>query len=211
VDDDQRIAASVRRALIYEGYTVDVVGDGPAALASAREQRFDLVVLDVMLPGLDGIEVCRRLRAADSMPILMLTARDATMDRVRGLDSGADDYLVKPFSYEELLARVRALLRRLPGESNTVLRWQDITMDPAAHEVWRGTRKIDLTPQEFRLLEQFLRRPRQVLSREALLQSDVDTNTVDVYIGYLRRKLEANAEPRVLQTVRGLGYVLRST
>lgn len=164
-----------------------------------------------MLPGLDGIEVCRRLRAADSMPILMLTARDATMDRVRGLDSGADDYLVKPFSYEELLARVRALLRRLPGESNNVLRWQDITMDPAAHEVWRGARKIDLTPQEFRLLEQFLRHPRQVLSREALLQSDVDTNTVDVYIGYLRRKLEANGEPRVLQTVRGLGYVLRST
>ncbi len=205
----------MRRALIYEGYSVDVAADGDAALASARDQRPDLVVLDVMLPGLDGIEVCQRLRAADDMPILMLTARDATVDRVRGLDSGADDYLVKPFAYEELLARVRALLRRLPAQPGSVLRWQDLSMDLAAHEVTRGNRAIELTAQEFKLLEQFLRHPRQVLSRDSLLELawgfvPDESNVVDVYVGYLRHKLEADGEPRVLQTVRGVGYVLRS-
>jgi two-component system response regulator MprA len=216
VDDDPRIAASIRRALVYEGYTVDVAVDGVAALAQAREQMPDLVVLDQMLPGLDGLEVCRRLRAADEVPILMLTARDATADRVRGLDSGADDYLVKPFAYAELLARVRALLRRHPrGPRPPTLHWDDLALDVAAHEAWRGQRAIELTAQEFKLLEQFLEHPRQVLTRQRLLESvwgfptDTASNVVDVYIGYLRQKLEAEGEPRVIQTVRGLGYVLR--
>jgi len=217
VDDDPRISASIRRALVYEGYTVDVVTDGLAALAHVREHVPDLVVLDVMLPGLDGMEVCRRLRAADEVPILMLTARDATVDRVRGLDAGADDYLVKPFAYEELLARVRALLRRhAPGPRRPMLRWDDVALDVAAHEAWRGQRPIELTAQEFKLLEQFLEHPRQVLTRQGLLGSvwgfptDTASNVVDVYVGYLRQKLEAAGEPRVIQTVRGVGYVLRS-
>jgi two-component system response regulator MprA len=185
VDDDARIAASVRRALVYEGYTVDVVHDGEAALASARNNVPDLVVLDVMLPGVDGLEVCRRLRQADDVPILLLTARDATADRVRGLDTGADDYLVKPFAYEELLARVRALLRRRStAETQTTLRWEDMTMDLGAHEVTRGLRAVDLTALEFKLLEQLLRHPRQVLSRQQLLEAvwdapGVESNVVD--------------------------------
>jgi two-component system response regulator MprA len=217
VDDDPRIAASIRRALVYEGYTVEVVADGVAALARVREQVPDLVVLDVMLPGLDGMEVCRRLRAADEVPILMLTARDATAERVRGLDSGADDYLVKPFAYEELLARVRALLRRhAPSAQRQMLRWEDLALDVAAHEAWRGQRAIELTAQEFKLLEQFLEHPRQVLTRQGLLGSvwgfptETASNVVDVYVGYLRQKLEAAGEPRVIQTVRSVGYVLRT-
>ncbi|HEY3062972.1 MAG TPA: response regulator transcription factor [Chloroflexota bacterium] len=212
VDDDARIAASVRRALVYEGYTVDVVHDGEAALASARNNVPDLVVLDVMLPGVDGLEVCRRLRQADDVPILLLTARDATADRVRGLDTGADDYLVKPFAYEELLARVRALLRRRStAETQTTLRWEDMTMDLGAHEVTRGSRAVDLTALEFKLLEQLLRHPRLVLSRQQLLEAvwdapGVESNVVDVYVGYLRQKL---GEPRIIQTVRGVGYVLK--
>jgi len=219
VDDDPRIAASIRRALVYEGYVVDVALDGVAALARTREQMPDLVVLDLMLPGLDGLEVCRRLRAADEVPILMLTARDATADRVRGLDAGADDYLVKPFAYEELLARVRALLRRHPpGPRSPRLgrHWEDIALDVAAHEAWRGQRAIELTALEFKLLEQFLEHPRQVLTRQRLLESvwgfptDTASNVVDVYVGYLRQKLEAEGEARVIQTVRGVGYVLRA-
>jgi two-component system response regulator MprA len=215
VDDDARIVSSLRRALIYEGYAVETAADGHAALASARERLPDLVVLDVMLPGIDGVEVCRRLREDGDVPILMLTARDATADRVRGLDSGADDYLAKPFAYEEFLARVRALLRRRAPKANAVLRYADLTLDADAHEVRRGGRRIALTAQEFELLHLFMRHPRQVLSRDRILEtawgydSEAVSNVVDVYVGYLRQKLEAAGEPRLLQTVRGVGYVLR--
>jgi two-component system response regulator MprA len=216
VDDDRRLAASIRRALAYEGHRVTLAEDGPSALKAARDSVPDLVVLDVMLPGMDGIEVCRRLRAgSDGLPILMLTARDSIGDRVTGLDSGADDYLVKPFAYEELVARVRALLRRASPTRVEMLGFADVAMDVGAHEVRRGDRALDLSALEFSLLEHFLRHPRLVLSREALLDAvwgmDTDTasNVVDVYVGYLRRELEGAAEPRVLQTVRGVGYVLR--
>ena len=215
VDDDARIAASLRRALIYEGYEVQVAGDGPAALASIRDREPDLVVLDVMLPGLDGVEVAGRLRAGGSVPILMLTARDATADRVRGLDSGADDYLVKPFDYDELLARVRALLRRRGPARRSLLQYGGLTMDVAAHEVQRDDRPVQLTAQEFALLQHFLRHPRQVLTRDQLLDavwgfdSGAASNVVDVYVGYVRQKLEERGQPRLLHTVRGVGYVLR--
>jgi two-component system response regulator MprA len=215
VDDDARIAASLRRALASEGYEVAVAADGPAALASARTRPPDLVVLDVMLPGLDGMEVCRRLRREDDVPILMLTALDATADRVQGLDTGADDYLTKPFAYEELLARVRALLRRREPKTFQTLRYGDLTVEPDTREVRRGDRALTLTTLEFDLLHHFLRHPRQVLSRERLLDAvwgdvvAVTPNAVDVYVGYLRQKLEATGEPRLLQTVRGVGYVLR--
>jgi two-component system response regulator MprA len=219
VDDDPRIAASLRRALAYEGYEVAVAEDGPAALVCAGERPPDLIVLDVMLPRLDGVEVCRRLRTAGDrdVAILMLTARDATADRVRGLDSGADDYLTKPFATEELLARVRALLRRVGprDELDGIVRFEDVELDPAAREVRRGPRTIVLTALEFDLLAHFLRNPRRVLTREQLLDtvwganSIVTSNAVDVYVGYLRQKLEAAGEPRLIQTVRGVGYVLR--
>jgi two-component system response regulator MprA len=216
VDDDPRIAAAVRRALIYEGYDVATAADGPAALAATRDRDPDLIVLDVMLPGLDGIDVCRRVRAGSDVPILMLTARDAVADRVVGLDAGADDYLVKPFAHEELLARVRTLLRRArPGPSD-VLRYEDLKVDLGAKQAFRGERPVPLSSLEFRLLEHFMRNPRLVLSRAQLLDAvwglDADTtsNIVDVYVGYLRQKLEAGGEARLLQTVRGFGYVLRS-
>jgi two-component system response regulator MprA len=215
VDDDGRIAASLRRALIYEGYEVDVANDGRGALAKALERTPDVVVLDVMLPDIDGMEVCRRLRAEGDVPILMLTARDGMEDRVRGLDTGADDYLVKPFAYEELLARVRALLRRRTPAAGRTLNYADVSLNAAAHEVRRGARAIDLTPLEFDLLQHFLRHPRQVLSRDQLLEAvwgfdaESTSNLVDVYIGYLRAKLEDGGEPRLIQTVRGVGYVLR--
>jgi two-component system response regulator MprA len=211
VDDDEPIAASVRRALEYEGYAVTVAHDGPAALAAAERDHPDLVVLDLMLPGMDGLTVCRRLRDGTSPAlVLMLTARDATPDRVTGLDAGADDYLVKPFAYEELLARVRALLRRAPGV--TRLAFADLVMDVDAHEVRRDGQEIVLTAQEFALLRCFLTHPRQVLSRTQLLEAvwgtalETTSNVVDVYVGYLRSKL---GEPRLLHTVRGVGYVLR--
>jgi two-component system response regulator MprA len=215
VDDDARIAAAVRRALIYEGYEVEVAGDGSAALAAARERLPDLVVLDVMLPGLDGLEVCRRLRADGDLPILMLTTRDATADRVRGLDSGGDDYLVKPFAYEELLARVRALLRRRAPHAERVLRFSDLSLDAGTREARRGDRPLTLTALEFELLQYFLHNPRQVLSRGQILDAvwgydfSATSNVVDVYVGYLRQKLEEGSEPRLLHTVRGAGYVLR--
>jgi two-component system response regulator MprA len=216
VDDDPRIAASVRRALAYEGHRVIVAVDGAAALAAARDHAPDLVVLDRMLPGIDGLEVARRLREdSPSLPILMLTARDAIDDRVEGLDAGADDYLVKPFAYEELLARVRALLRRTtPGQSER-LAFADVVMDLGAHEVRRGERRLALSATAFSLLERFLRHPRMVLDRDRLLDAvwgmdaESASNVVDVYVGYLRRELEAAGEGRVLHTVRGVGYVLR--
>jgi two-component system response regulator MprA len=222
VDDDPRIVAAVQRALVYEGWEVQVAGDGPAALRCARERPPDLVVLDVMLPGLDGREVCRRLRAGGDVSILMLTALDGTADRVRGLDSGADDYLVKPFAYEELLARVRAMLRRRAIHQESakvspplVLRFADLTLDTGAREVTRGSRAVVLSALEFDLLEYFLRQPRLVLSRAQILgavwgfDASTASNVVDVYVGYLRSKLESDGEARLLHTVRGVGYVLR--
>jgi two-component system response regulator MprA len=215
VDDDTRIAAALRRALIYEGYAVDVAPDGQVALRRARERVPDLIVLDVMLPGMDGVEVCRRLRAEGDVPILMLTARDATADRVNGLDSGADDYLVKPFAYEELLARIRALLRRQAPRARRVLRFADVSMDLGTREVRRGERSLSLTPREFDLLQHFLRNPRQVLTRDRILDVvwgydfGATSNSVDVYVGYLRTKLEQNGAGRLIQTVRGVGYAMR--
>ena len=215
VDDDARLGASLRRALAYEGNTVEVATDGPGALVAARDRPPDLVVLDVMLPGLDGIEVCRRLREGSDVPILMLTARDAVSDRVAGLDAGADDYLVKPFAYEELLARVRALLRRREPGGRELLHCGDLVMDVTGHEVRRGERAVELTALQFELLEHFLRHPRQVLDRDRLLQSvwgvdsDAISNVVDVTIGELRARLEADGQPRLLHTVRGVGYVLK--
>ena len=215
VDDDERIAASVRRALIYEGYDVEVAHDGEAALEATRRLNPDLVVLDVMLPGIDGVEVCRRLRAAGDVAVLMLTARDAVSDRVRGLDSGADDYLVKPFAYEELLARVRSLLRRNDPADRNLLRCADLEIDVDAIEARRGGRTIEVTALEFRLLEHLCSNQRVVLTRPQILESvwglDADTtsNVVDVYVRYLRNKLEADGEARLIHTVRGVGYVLK--
>jgi len=212
VDDDARIVAALKRALHYEGCSVDVALDGPAALASAASRPPDLVLLDLMLPGIDGVEVCRRLRAADDVPILMLTARDATAERVRGLDSGADDYVVKPFAYEELMARVRALLRRRGPARRQRLAYADLDVDVGAREARRDGREVVLTTTEFDLLCHFLRNPRQVLSRDQLLEAvwggdfDAVSNVVDVYVGYLRSKL---GEPRLIQTVRGVGYLLK--
>jgi two-component system, OmpR family, response regulator MprA len=208
VEDDPPLAATLQRVLGAEGYDVEVAADGNEALRRARERPFDLVVLDIMLPGLDGIAVCTRLRATGSIPILLLTALGGTEERVRGLDSGADDYLVKPFAYEELLARVRALLRRTtPAEH---LRFGELRLEPESRSAWRGERALELTATEFDLLQHFIRHPRQVLSREQLIdavwrgEADND-NVVAVYVGYLRQKL---GEPSLLHTVRGAGYAL---
>lgn len=212
VEDDARLAATLERVLLAESYDVEVAGDGLEALRRARERGFDLVVLDVMLPGMDGIAVCRRLRANGPLSILLLTALGGTEERVRGLDSGADDYLAKPFAYEELLARVRALLRRTtPGGH---LGFADLRLEPSIRGAWRGDRSIELTATEFELLEHFLRHPRQVMTREQLLDAvwkgEPETdNVVAVYVGYLRQKLEQGGEPRLLHTIRGAGYALR--
>jgi two-component system response regulator MprA len=216
VDDDEGISAALRRALEYEGLRVSLAKDGYAALDEVRRHAPDLVVLDLMLPGLDGLEVCQRLRAERSGTlVLMLTARDAMADRVRGLDAGADDYLIKPFAYEELLARVRALLRRRIPASDTLV-FGDLVLDPAAREVNRAGRAIDLTAQEFDLLHHFLGHPRQVLSRAQLLDAvwglpaATASNVVDVYVGYLRRKIDDGHELKLIHTHRGLGYSLAS-
>jgi two-component system response regulator MprA len=213
VDDDPMVATTVQRVLRPEGYEVEVALGGAQALEQARAHQPDLVVLDLMMPGIDGLEVCRQLRANGNLPILMLTARSGTADRVRGLDTGADDYLVKPFAYAELLARVRALLRRTPRPAS-LLRFADVTIDIATGEVRRGERVIALTAREFSLLAHFLRNPRLVLTRDQLLAAvwpgeDTDDNVVAVYIGYLRDKLEGDGEPRLIQTRRGFGYSLR--
>jgi two-component system response regulator MprA len=220
VDDDRAVRESLRRSLAFNGYLVEVAADGTEALKTLADRPIDAVVLDVMMPGLDGLATCRALRAqGNDVPILMLTARDAVADRVAGLDAGADDYLPKPFALEELLARLRALLRRtslLPNENGT-LRFADLTVDPATREVHRGTRLIRLTRTEYSLLELFMLHPRQVLSRERILEEvwgyDFPTtaNSLEVYIGYLRRKTESEGEPRLIHTVRGVGYVLRDT
>src|ERR1700730_3294743 len=212
VEDDGRLAATLERVLEAEGHDVELAGDGMEALRRAREHPPDLVVLDIMLPGLDGIAVCRRLRATARFPILLLTALGGTEERVKGLDSGADDYLVKPFAYQELLARVRALLRRAGPADD--LRFADLSLEPATRGAWRGSRSIALAATEFDLLQHFLRHPRQVLPRDQLLDAvwggEPETdNVVAVYIGYLRQKLEAAGEPRLLHTVRGSGYALK--
>jgi two-component system response regulator MprA len=216
VDDDRKIIDMLRRTLAYEGYHVVTAADGQEALAKAKAQRPDLVVLDWLMPGLDGLEVARRIREADDSRILMLTARDAVEDRVTGLDSGADDYLVKPFTPAELLARIRALLRRSESASKEKpLAYADLSLDPLTRETRRGNRSFTLTPREFDLLHYLLRHPRQVLARERILQEvwgydfDGNDNVLEVYIGYLRAKTEANGEPRLIHTARGVGYALR--
>ena len=209
VEDDRPLAAMLKRVLGEEGYVVELAADGSEALRRARDRPFDLVVLDIMLPGLDGIAVCRRLRSSGTIPILLLTARARTEDRVLGLDSGADDYLTKPFANEELLARVRALLRRTAPPEH--LRFGELRLEPSTRQAWRVERALDLTTTEFDLLHHFMRHPRQVLSREQLVdavwkgEAESD-NVVAVYVGYLRQKL---GEPRLLHTVRGAGYALR--
>jgi len=212
VEDDARLAATLQRVLAAEGHEVEVAADGAEALRRAKLRVPDLAVLDVMLPGVDGVTVCRKLRQTAQFPILMLTALSGTQERVRGLDSGADDYLVKPFEYQELLARVRALLRRTRPADR--LRFADVVVEPAARTAWRGPRRLELTATEFDLLACFLLHPRQVLAREQLLETvwagapETD-NVVAVYVGYLRQKLEQAGEPRLLHTVRGSGYALR--
>src|ERR687896_876479 len=216
VEDDTEIASALRRSLRLEGYDVRVAGDGVGALDEASVFEPDAVVLDLGLPRLDGIEVCRRLREEGDVPILILTARDGVDARVEGLDSGADDYLVKPFERQELLARLRALLRRRPPRGSAFLTVGDLRLNPDTREVARGERDVDLTAREFELLEYLMRNERLVVSREALLEEVwgyapfSETNTVDVFVSNLRRKLESGGEPRVLHTVRGAGYVLRA-
>jgi len=216
VEDDEAIADVLRRTLRQEGHEVRSAGDGPDALRAADEFVPDLVILDLGLPGLDGVEVCRRLRAASDVPILILTARTELGDRISGLDSGADDYLSKPFERQELLARMRALMRRRPPRGSAALVVGDLRLNPDTQEVTRGKRIIDLTNREFELLEYLMRNERLVVSREALLDDvwgydpTAMTNTIDVFISNLRRKLEEAGEPRLLHTKRGSGYVLRA-
>ena len=215
VDDDPRILSMMRRILELDGYSVVTAAEGDAALETLRREQVDLVVLDVMMPGADGFEVCRTVRRESPVPILMLTARDESTDKVNGLDCGADDYVVKPFDAEELLARVRALLRRVQPRHVEVLRFADVELVPSEREARRDGELLDLTAREYELLELFLRHPRQVLSREQILQEvwgfDFlgDSNLVDVRIKYLRDKLESGGRARVIQTVRGAGYALR--
>ncbi len=216
VDDDRKITDMLRRTLIYEGYRVATAADGEEALIKAESERPDLVILDWLMPRLNGVETARLLRDSYPVPILMLTARDAVEYRVEGLNSGADDYLVKPFAPEELLARIRALLRRTDTtEKGSTLIYADLTLDPLTRETRRGSRSFNLTPKEFDLLTYLLRHPRQVIPRERLLQDvwgydfDGNGNVLEVYVGYLRTKTEAGGEPRLIHTVRGVGYALR--
>ena len=215
VEDEERIASLLQRGLIYEGYRVDVAADGAVGLTLARDNPPDLVILDWMLPGMDGLEVCRRLRAAGPVPIIMLTAKDAVADRIQGLDAGADDYLIKPFSFNELLARIRAQLRRAAPANAEALRFADLTLDTGTHQAFRGERAIELTAKEYELLELFMRHPRQVMTRDIIFDRvwnydfGGESNIIEVYIRYLRQKTESNNEPRLLHTVRGVGYVLR--
>jgi two-component system response regulator MprA len=215
VDDDPRITNMLRRALRADGYEVRIANGGSEGLARVREREPDLVVLDLLMPGVDGLTVCRRLREEGDIPILILTAKDETEDRVVGLDSGADDYLVKPFALDELLARVRALLRRRETREQRVLRFGDLALDLTSRVATRGDHSIELTTREFELLAYFMRHPREVLAQDQILdrvwegQYDAESNVLHVYVGYLRSKLEAGGQPRLIQTVRGVGYVLR--
>ena len=216
VDDDPAVSGALQRALRLDGYDVTLAADGPKALEEVAIRPPDAMILDIGLPTIDGLDVCRRMRAAgDDTPVLMLTARDAVEDRVSGLDAGADDYLVKPFALAELLARLRALLRRRPEDPGETLAFMDLSLDPVTREAHRGERTFTVTRIEFDLLELLLRHPRQVLTRELILDRvwgysfDSGTNSLAVYVGYLRRKTEEGGEPRLIHTARGVGYVLR--
>ncbi|GIV84567.1 MAG: response regulator transcription factor [Thermoflexales bacterium] len=216
IEDDPAIRDLLRRGLTYENYKVTTANDGASGLAAARDNPPDLVILDWMMPGLDGLEVCMRLRAASNVPILMLTAKDSVPDRVLGLESGADDYLVKPFAFPELLARVHALLRRTqPSSKPEILKYADLQLDTGTRLAKRGDRQFELTAKEYDLLEYLMRNPRQVLTREQILDRvwgydfGGESNVLEVYIRYLRQKTEANGEPRLIHTVRSVGYVLR--
>ncbi|NES07773.1 MAG: response regulator transcription factor [Okeania sp. SIO2F4] len=216
VEDEAKLAQFIELELKYEGYQVTVANDGFTGLTMAREIKPDLIILDWMLPGLSGLELCRRLRTTgDKVPVILLTARDDVTDRVAGLDAGADDYVLKPFSVEELLARVRAHLRRTQEPNPDLLMFDDLSLNRSTREVYRGNREIELTAKEFDLLEYLMAHPRQVLTRDRILETvwgyDFmgDSNIIEVYIRYLRLKLEANQEKRLIQTVRGVGYVLR--
>ena len=217
IDDDPRITALLKRALVFEGYTTEVAADGVEGFSMVLSTNPDLVVLDIMMPGLDGWEVCRRIRAEKDLPVLMLTARDDVAERVKGLDLGADDYLVKPFALEEFLARDRALLRRRKTNSDGtgIFSFNDLTLNIGTREVCRGGREITLTAREFELLLYFLENPRQVLTRDMIMERiwgydySGESNVLEVYIGILRQKTEASGEKRIIQTVRGVGYVLK--
>ncbi len=215
IEDDEAILTFLRRGLSYDGYQVDVALDGQTGLLLAWDNPPDLVVLDWMLPGMDGLEVCRRLRQRGRLPILMLTAKDTVSDRVQGLDAGADDYMVKPFNLDELLARIRALLRRTRPNRPEIYEFNDLVLDTGARQARRGDRVIQLTGKEYELLEFFMRHPRQVLTREMIYEEvwgydfGGDSNIIEVYIRYLRQKLESEDEPRLIYTMRGMGYVLR--
>jgi two-component system, OmpR family, response regulator MprA len=218
VEDDRRIRDLLRRGLIFEGYTVEIAEDGETALRVSREKEPDAVILDLMLPGMDGLEVCRRLRNASSVPILMLTARDTVPDRVTGLDAGADDYMVKPFAFDELLARLRALFRRHRVETPTdAVRYADVTLNPRTRQVFRDKEEIQLTAKEFDLLELFMRHPNQVLTRELIYEHiwnydfGGESNIIEVYVRYLRTKLESGGRSRLIQTIRGVGYAMRES
>ncbi len=219
VEDDIRIRNLLRRGLIFEGYTVDQAESGDVALRVARDTPPDAVILDLMLPVIDGMEVCRRLRAASDVPILVLTAKESVPDRIAGLDAGADDYMVKPFAFDELLARLRALFRRRATAETppSSLQFMDLTLNGSTRQVFRGDREIELTAKEFDLLELFMRHPNQVLTRKVIYDHiwDYDfggeSNIIEVYVRYLRTKLEAEGESRLIQTVRGVGYVLRDS
>lgn len=215
IEDDESILTFLRRGLTYDGYQVDTAKDGQTGLLMARDKPPDLVVLDWMLPGLDGLEVCRRLRKSGDMPILMLTARDSVNNRVEGLDAGADDYMVKPFSLDELQARIRALLRRAKPERPKVYEFADLLLDTSSRQASRGGLLVDLTAKEYELLEMFMQHPGQVLTREAIYDKvwgydfGGESNIIEVYVRYLRQKLEPEGKSHLLHTVRGMGYVLR--
>ncbi len=215
VDDDPEIRDLLRRGLAVEGFDVRAAADGPAALRMLAEHPIDVVVLDVMMPGPDGLEVIQRIRGTSNVPVLFLSAREQVRDRIAGLDAGGDDYLAKPFAFGELVARLRALLRRPSPSESQLLTFADVQLDEAARQVTRGGAPVDLTATEFELLRAFMQRPRRVLLREQLLQTvwgftpSAVSNVVDVYVGYVRRKLEADGRPRLIWTVRGVGYVLR--
>lgn len=216
IDDDPAVTSVLKRGLAYEGFAVDAAGSGSEGLAIAGSRYPELVILDLMMPGMDGLEVLRRLRAADSqLPVLLLTARDAPADQVRGLEQGADDYVVKPFTFEVLLARVRVLLRRREADRPAVFRFADLSLDTGARRARRGAREIDLTSTEYDLLHQFIKNPQRVLPKEFLMSRvwgydfGGNSNVLEVYVRQLRQKLEAEGEARLIQTLRGTGYVLR--
>ncbi|HSH01536.1 MAG TPA: response regulator transcription factor [Anaerolineae bacterium] len=215
IEDEERIRQFLSRGLAYEGYTVETASDGQTGLDLARENPPDLVLLDIMLPGIDGLEVCRRLRAVNTVPILMLTAKESIEDRVKGLDTGADDYLVKPFAFDELMARIRSLLRRAQPSQPQIYQFDNLTLDTGTRQGQRGEHKFNLTAKEYELLELFMRNPRRVLTREIIYDRvwsydfGGESNIIEVYVRYLRQKTEQGDQSRLIHTVRGIGYVLR--